>query len=254
MEHYGTHGMLYNQLLGDVTGVFTDLTASSTFRYNSVLTDDTAVEMAISEQSFLLNVSEFDEGVLDVTDTFWGYNVTQMLEDSGITEPLDDLVDHPLIYDYREDGLMARSNYGPWAPNAYPLPKCSDQQWSRCSALTGFEMTASAVDPEDGALSGAAFFWVVDGDADSGLSGEAVLVSGLAVGMHTFNYGPPTVRAKRQKPNTMWKWWTSPVILFGPTTPTVGMPANWFLIHNRFQGRGAPHRKPPHNLIFGAAP
>ncbi|MBL90877.1 MAG: hypothetical protein CMH56_03585 [Myxococcales bacterium] len=187
MEHYGTHGMLYNHLLGDVTGVFTDLTALSTFRHNSVLTDDTAADMAISEQSFLLNVSEFDEGVLDVTDTFWGYNVTEMLDDSGITEPLDDLVDHPLIYDYREDGLMARSNYGPWAPNAYPLPKVfGPAVVSAARGLTGFEMTASAVDPEDGALSGTAFFWVVNGDVESGLSGESVLVSGLAVGMHTF--------------------------------------------------------------------
>ena len=58
-----------------------------------------------------------------------------------------------------------------------PLPKVFGQQWSLLPGLTGFEMTASAVDPEDGALSGAAFFWVVDGDVDF-LSGETVCGGG----------------------------------------------------------------------------
>ena len=67
----------------------------------------------VVEQSFIRNTSNYDDGILDASHNFWGANVTAELNNAGITEPVDDLVDHPLIYDYREDGLLARSNSGP---------------------------------------------------------------------------------------------------------------------------------------------
>jgi hypothetical protein len=171
----------YNHIYGDTAGTFIKLDIDDVFEGNSLLTDDAIVG------AFVTSISLFDDGIAELSGNHWGASTTAFLNtDPIVTEPVDALKNHPLIFDAREDATLARMNYAPWAPDALPLPHIEGPVVvSAQKAATGFTMTGTATDPEDGLLAPSSLFWVVDGDETGGVTGDTFSPIGLAVGSHT---------------------------------------------------------------------